>query len=270
MIKRISIITLALCLLFLIWIVISLPGNPSAKSNAHILRIGAKNILFSNPHTSDLLQETIEEQLDIILFMEYNGKNINLNAFRQKGYGAVVVHPRPYTHGMLLLAKNGIIIEGVIKAAPLTGLCRLPFIVARAVFQGDSLALLGVHIPPPTKRCKANRQPTLDYFASLIDSGRLCQDINPAKRGDPVIMLGDFNAISFESVLNPLFEAGLDDAYSRHNWRLGPTWSQPTWFPALFRLDYILVSEEISTMDAWTVHIKGSDHRGIVGDVLLR
>jgi endonuclease/exonuclease/phosphatase family metal-dependent hydrolase len=146
----------------------------------------------------------------------------------------------------------------------------LPFVVARIKFRNRYLALLGVHIPPPTKRCIENRRPTLNYFASLVEHGRLRKDIGPARTGDEVIILGDFNIISFETALDPLNQAGLEDVYDRHHWRPGPTWSQPAWFPAVFRIDFIFISRHLETTGVWATHIKGSDHRGVIADISLR
>jgi endonuclease/exonuclease/phosphatase (EEP) superfamily protein YafD len=259
-----------LILLFFMWVLLSLPAKPDLKSDETSLRIAAKNVLYCNPNQSLLFQDIISEQIDIVLFLEYNGKNINLGSFQQAGFKPVVVHPRSYTHGMLLLAKSALNIEGAIHTSPATGLCRLPYTVARLHYRNHAVALLGVHIPPPTKRCAGTRQPTIEYLASLVKNGRLITNLEMAKAGDAVIMLGDFNTISLESALDPLFVAGLEDVYSRHHWRPGPTWSQPIWLPAVFRLDYILVSREIPTSGAWAVHIKGSDHRGIIADIVRR
>jgi endonuclease/exonuclease/phosphatase (EEP) superfamily protein YafD len=259
-----------LILLFVFWIFISMPGIQDKKTNKNILRIAAKNILFNNRNNLRIVQDVVTEQIDIILLLEYNGKNINLKEFEHEGFKPIVVHPRPYTHGILLIAKEELTIEGIIQSSPVKGLCRLPFAVAHLCHQGKSLALFGVHIPPPTKRCRASRQPTLNYFASLIKDGYLIENIGPARKGDPAVILGDFNTISFESALDTLYQSGFEDAYSRHQWRPGPTWSQPTWFPAVFRLDFILVSRHIETTGTWAVHVKGSDHRGVVVDVLLR
>ena len=217
-----------------------------------------------------LLEDVIREQIDVILFLEYNGKNINLAKFQQTGFTPVVVHPRPYTHGLLLLAKQELQITGAVYAAPVTGLCRLPFVAARLHHQGCTYAIIGVHIPTPTRRCGDTRRSNIVYLASIIDNGHLSKNIEPAQAGDAVILLGDFNTISFEAVLDPLFASGVEDVYSRHHWLPGPTWSQPTWFPALFRLDYIFVSQEIATAGSWTVPIKGSDHRGVVADIILK
>jgi endonuclease/exonuclease/phosphatase family metal-dependent hydrolase len=268
--KKWIILSIVSVTLLLLWVFVSIAGTPGTKRDKDILRLAAKNILFSNGNKAEILKDVITEQLDIIFFLEYNGKNICLKDFYQQGFKPVVLHPRCYTHGILLLAKKELEIEGSIHSSPADGLCRLPFAVARLHHRNATLALFGVHIPPPTKRCGTERQPTLDYFASLVKNGCLVNNIGAAKKRDPVVLLGDFNTISFESALDTLYQSGLEDAYTRHQWRLGPTWSQPTWFPAVFRLDFILVSRHLETTGAWNVHIKGSDHRGVVVDVLLR
>jgi hypothetical protein len=269
MISKVYFLLTIFVLIGLLLLLFTLPGYPGYKSDPHIIRIGVKNILFNNPYRKDILRNAFEEQLDIVLFIEYNGKNINLSEIRQKGYKAVVVHPRPFTHGLLLLAKKSIRIKGVVKSPPVKGLCRLPYVVARIQIKRYNIAFFGIHIPPPTKRCIENRRPTLNYFTSLVENGHLRQDIGPAKVDDEVIILGDFNFISFEPALDALNRAGLEDAYNRHHWRPGPTWSQPTWFPAVFRIDFIFISRQIETTGTWATHIKGSDHRGVVTDVLI-
>ena len=66
---------------------------------------------------------------------------------------------------------------------------------------------------------------------------------------------------------NNFVYSGLQDAYSTINWRPGPTWSPFWWLPALFRLDYILVSSRMNISDSGIFNLPGSDHRGVFADI---
>lgn len=270
MIRLILKVMLIPAIIILLWIVLSLPKIPAHRLKSECLRVGTKNILFTNRHKADILRDVIREDLDIVLFLEFNGKNIGMESYRKHGYKVVVTHPRLYTHGLLLLAKSDLHISGTVEPLPVRGLCRLPFCIARLIVNGKATVLLGVHLPPPISRCEGSRQLAINYFAALLKKGRLRQDIKMAKKGDPVILFGDFNTISFESALDTLYRAGLEDVYSRHHWQPGPTWSQPRWFPAIFRIDFIFIPFFYKSSGAWPVHINGSDHRGVTADIIIR
>jgi len=63
--------------------------------------------------------------------------------------------------------------------------------------------------------------------------------------------------------------AGLVDSYAAVNWRPGPTWSPLRFIPAMARIDYVFVPEELTIAGSCTIHLPGSDHRGVITDIAL-
>jgi endonuclease/exonuclease/phosphatase (EEP) superfamily protein YafD len=86
----------------------------------------------------------------------------------------------------------------------------------------------------------------------------------------PQIMLGDFNATRDHRPFRRLLATGLADAADTVGtppWR-GATWPDDRRFPALLRLDHVLVTPgSFVVSSVRTVRIPGTDHRGLQADL---
>lgn len=85
-----------------------------------------------------------------------------------------------------------------------------------------------------------------------------------ANAGPTTVVAGDFNSAAGHRRFRELLRAGpLRDALDVGGAGFIPTWPLEGVFPALFRLDHILVGEGVGVVDAEVLAPSGSDHRGV-------
>jgi endonuclease/exonuclease/phosphatase (EEP) superfamily protein YafD len=121
------------------------------------------------------------------------------------------------------------------------------------------LELLSVHVPAPTGP-GTTKQWRHDMRA--LPSGT---------RSGPVhVIAGDFNATLDHAELQRLLDRGYRDAAERAGSGLRTTW--PTGrvvTPGLVTIDHVLFDRRVRVLSAKTVPISGSDHRGVLAELLL-
>ena len=91
-----------------------------------------------------------------------------------------------------------------------------------------------------------------------------------SETADPQLVVGDFNSSADHRQFRQLLAAGLADSADiaqRRPWP-GFTWPANRWFPALMRLDHVLVSQPGTTVrEVRTLQVPGTDHRGVLAVV---
>ena len=142
-----------------------------------------------------------------------------------------------------------------LEGAEVFDLLGLPAIRTVVKSKGQRAIVLAVHLRSP--------EGNADLQQRNAQWSRLGQLV--ASSDNPVILLGDFNAVPW------------DDAFRRFqkatSLTFGPRILSPTWPSycglALVRLDHILVSSHFSMQDGRTFEIPGSDHRGLAAGVMV-
>jgi len=247
------------------------PSELPLRENAlaQTLRICTSNINYRNSFSRKLAKKLVQTKSDLFVVPEWQGSNLDLEEFRRNGYRVVLSHPMPGPHGIALIAKSDITVSATIIPSPVQGPCAIPWATAEISYRSRTLVLLGVHAPPPVPACEHTTDPTIKRLAKLIQEGKLVKGLGVGRAGAPVVVAGDLNAFSFNSAVGRLRDAGLADTYSMTNTGYGPTWSPFSWFPSLFRIDYILIPQSYTAVASYTIRLPGSDHRGVVSDIQL-
>ncbi len=250
------------------WIVVTLPKGQSKKNPKHI-RIAVLNLHYQNPNGDILPKLVADIDADIAVLLEYSGENFNKQQTHSLGYRFIDSKAKNSPFGIALIAKSHI--RGEFRVMPELGesACPFPSIAGRLDYNGFEFSLLGIHVPPPVPTCEFATSSTILDYADIIKDGKLKMDIGPAKKGGLVVVAGDLNVFPFDESLNAIKAAGMVDSYAAANWRPGPTWSPFSFTPAVARIDYIFASKYITIADSFTVTIPGSDHRGVVTDVVI-
>ena len=249
----------------------SLPAPPPRPDPAdrQVLRIVAANLFYENPGRHELARRLLEVEPDIVAVIECSHQNVALEDFRRLGYRVVHAEQPDAVLGMCLFAKSSILAEAALVPTPVAGPCKIPHLAIRIRHGGGWLSAVVVHAPPPIPSCRETTDATVRAIASWVDKGRLVRDLGPARAGDPVVLLGDFNAIPWSDSIRELKEVGLVDAWSVSHVRPGPTWSPLPWIPSFARIDYVFAPASLAVDGIWTISIPGSDHRGVVTDLRL-
>jgi endonuclease/exonuclease/phosphatase (EEP) superfamily protein YafD len=121
------------------------------------------------------------------------------------------------------------------------------------------LEALSVHVPAPTSPGR---------------TGHWRHDMRAlpgARSPGPVrVLAGDFNATLDHAELRRVMDRGYRDAAERAGVALRPTWpAGRTLLPTLVTIDHVLADRRIRVLSARSVPISGSDHRGILAELLV-
>ncbi len=241
--------------------------NEIKEKTQNSLRIVAANINYKNPNklkTSKLLAEL---NADILVILEYTGYNLDLSYFSRNGYKTILEKAINSPHGICTLVKDNIDVDGEMIKIPYKSPCQMPFSTIRFTRDNKIISLWGVHTPPPIPICEFKTGETIKELASYISGGRIVKDLGISKKGDFIVMAGDFNMFWFHSAISKLKENGLVDGYSDLHFLPATTWSPFSWFPYFVGLDYVFCSNEFKIINSYIMDIEGSDHSCVITDI---
>ena len=178
----------------------------------------------------------------------------------------VAVYPHQVLH------PDGIPGKGILSRYPLSETTQLDHHPGRPDLQGrvetpdGDLTVLVAHPPPP--RFGRNR-----LHLDALSNAQIRQIIDSVSSGDPVVLLTDFNRLSWQAAYRQLSAAGLVDAYAVSGAGLGltlptrlahpvsrntPLGKMP--LPPILRVDYVWHTRHFRTAESWLGKHAGSDH----------
>lgn len=243
------------------------PADPGS------LRIITANLSFQNKAGRETNCAILSCAPDAIVLLEWTGVNFDGTGAEQKGYQASVNAPMPRlpdnpkngANGIGIFVRSNLGCEGCVVPSPVKGPYPMPFGSARIRHRERDIVIIGIHAPAPISEWTT--KPTIRAVFEHIVEGKLKDEFGAGKKGDEVILAGDFNVPSFDPVLRVAKRTGLTDAYSECNRKPGPTWAPFKRGPALLRLDFIFCSKEFRVLRSWLTKTPGSDHRAVVADL---
>ena len=267
--RKVMIFAPAALLLLIVSLQLFQPTQVAPVKSTGSIRVGTFNLNFSNPNPLSGAQIAIDNDVDIALFLEYSGMNLDTDHLLQCGFVDAASRPVRSPYGLALLCRKELRAEAEVLPCPADSPCPLPFVAARILTRQGYFSVLGIHPPPPISGCSGTTDDVLLAFAGMVEFGRMNCDVGPARAGDPVVVLGDFNTLPGADELDVLKSRGLVDSQHHVDSTPGPTWKPMILLPAMARIDYIFVSESLLIKSSSLLSIPGSDHHGIVTDVAL-
>jgi len=217
-------------------------NNPTSKENSESVKISSINLLSSNSQKELVQNYILEEDLDILILMEFTPVwkfklNSIINSYKYKRF---VV--RNDNFGIALFSKYE-----MKSSIDYFDLNDKPSIVADVMIGDEQLTLVATHpVPPVSQFTFENRNKQLSNILN-----------KRSKYSENLIIAGDFNTSSFSNHFRKLINGDLMD--SRIGFGLLPTW------PANYRilqttLDHFLISKSLKVIDRSTGRYVGSDH----------
>jgi endonuclease/exonuclease/phosphatase (EEP) superfamily protein YafD len=215
------------------------------------------NLLYRNPEVARVTGYVREVQPDIVIFQEVSARwATDLEELRDL-YPYRSTESRKNGFGVAVFSKE--------KPASLTMLALQDRVGELAVFaewesEGRRFGLAGVHPDKPDKEWKTQMR-----RAYLGEVARWCDA--RARAGEPVVVIGDFNATPWSSSL----KAFTRDTRLRNTSQgtiFGATWN--VWEPHRLLIDHAFLSSH------WKLHARevgpnvGSDHRPLLIRAALR
>jgi endonuclease/exonuclease/phosphatase (EEP) superfamily protein YafD len=225
-------------------------GGPEPAGRTQRLTVLSQNLFFGQADARQVVATVRREHVDVLVLTELTPAA--LTALDAAGLAQVLPHrvadPRSGAGGTGLFAalplRRGQAPVGTTFAS----------VEAVADLGGRPLRLLGVHPAPP-------QLPTWQADHDLLRDALA----RPLAEGEPMVVLGDFNATRGNRPFRRLLDAGLADAAEQRAW----AWQQQTWpaggrLPPGIRIDHVLLSRPVAVDRVGTVRVAGTDHLGVL------
>ncbi|MFI7586751.1 endonuclease/exonuclease/phosphatase family protein [Spongisporangium articulatum] len=216
------------------------------------VRLASVNVLFGRADPAALVK--LAADVDVLVVQELTPQ---LSAalrggLEEAGFTETDLHPAPYGMGTGVWSRWPLRPAGLLRS----GRNRMPQVVVDA--PGGSFELTAVHTTAP--------QPGhLQAWRHDLDSVRAA--VRTAS--GPAVFAGDFNASRDHPHFRRILAAGTADALDvvpGGPLGLAPafTWPADKPWPALTRLDHVLVTPQVRVDDARVTGVPGTDHRAVV------
>ena len=238
-----------------------LPKQAAAPADGTVIKVMSVNLLGCNQDTSGILAEVAVFQPDILALQEYRDHwHAAFSAALGDSYPYFCHQVRDDDFGQALYSRLPFAQPADMKL-PL-GDSGTPQTRVAVLVEGREIAVYNVHLMPPKSIAYAGRQ--RGEFANLLEI--------IAREERPTIVCGDFNFTNDSPFADALTRAGMSDVH-----RLCGVGREATW-PVLYfyrylpglRLDHLFLSREFGGVSCGIGVGRGSDHRPVQAEVLLR
>jgi endonuclease/exonuclease/phosphatase (EEP) superfamily protein YafD len=235
-----------------------LAGMPLGEPPAQGLRVLVGNVNAYTAEPEGLAAAIARTRADVVIQVE-------ARAFDIPGYTLVAdnrhdVLPRP-SYVSAVFCRQGIACEGAVSEQFGSRTKKMPVALARLP---DGVCVFGMHAPPPVPLDATGLQPHMERVASYVEEGMMVRPWGPCRRGDPVVIAGDLNAVPGSWATRALSDTGLRDHLAY--WGLfalsWPFGGDILTFP-VFQLDH-LYAGPVQLSGVELLRLPGADHRAIL------
>ncbi len=223
-------------------------GAAQAAPGGMQMKFVYANLLSTNDDHDRLLKLIEVERPDLIFLQEFSPQwQVTMERLKAS-YPAAYARPREDNFGIAMFSRVPLTAVSHVDSPPLG----YPTLIATTSVNGAELTMISSHPMIPVGRDNfAARNAQIQSLAELVNT-----------IDGPVMLLGDLNATIWDRYYRQLeADTGLRNA--RRGFGILPTW--PTFMPlGLIPIDHVLVSEEISVVEARTGPRIGSDHLPLI------
>lgn len=216
-----------------------------AHAHGESFKVAHFNILGSNRHFDEIINNAIQLNADILSFQEVEEEwahQLMDGLEEEYPYFAITEHK---FHGVAIFSKY-----------PLENMKTYywtdePTLTGDVIYNGNALHFVATHTLSPRniERFQVRNQ----------HLGKVAEYVKQVN--GPVVAIGDFNAVPWSQVIvNITKNTDLVDS------RKGLTSTFPANLPIGIPIDYIFHSDELSCINFEAVDAIGSDHKGVVGE----
>lgn len=236
------------------WLAPLWSGAPAPEGAAR-LTVMTANLRLGSADPEALVRTVVREHVDVLAVQELTAEEVQ--RLRDAGLERVLPHQD-------LLPEGGASGSGLWSRLPMSaqpawdGTFRMPG--ATVTVAGRPVVVRVVH-PYPTLPASSLR--FREDYALL---SRQVASLDPHL---PTVVLGDFNATRDHAVLRDLMGDRWRDAPEVVGDGLLRTWTPSRRLPALLQLDHVLVDAQVGVRAARVVDLPGSDHDGLVTDLVV-
>ncbi|MEK6479488.1 endonuclease/exonuclease/phosphatase family protein [Catalinimonas sp. 4WD22] len=213
--------------------------------NGNTFKVAHFNVLGSNRHFDDIINNSIKLNADILSFQEVErawALKLMDGLEHQYPYFAITEHER---HGVAIFSKYPL---QDLHTYKWTG---EPTLTGNIIYNDKQVHFVTTHtLSPRNPQRYQNRNEHLTKLAEYV------KNID-----GPVLAIGDFNAVPWNQYIVKIKES-TDLVDSRKS--IASTY--PANYPLGLPIDYIFHSDELSCINFEAIEAKGSDHKGIIGE----
>ena len=250
-------VTAGACAAILIGLLVprAVPDRAPGGAPGVRLRVLAANVAVNDVVAQDVIDAVRRLDVDVLSVIEL-GPRVAI-AYDTAGARRLFPHrelqPRPGFSGTGLYSR--------VPLSPRTPPRDTGFALATAALRLPGAApveLVAVHVPAPTDGSATARW------------RRDLRTLPRAGSGPLRLLAGDFNATLDHAELRRLLDRGYHDTAEQAGTGLRPTWpAGKQILPALVTIDHVLADRRVRVISARSVAIPGSDHRGVLAELLL-
>ncbi len=256
--RWLSVTSLVLVMLFGYWASADLRfGAGQGDKPEQAIRLTTANLAISNPDPAQAVVELIAASPDLILLQELTpeawSRIENLAELAEYPYRQVNAQGNP--DGTAIVSRQPFLDEGTLHLGV------TPATWVELTIGQQRVRLINVHMAAPLSPKLIERGGTQYMALATVVEGTSL----------PLVIIGDFNATVQHRRLQDLMDLDLADAHQQAGRWFGATWGQPrlALFPAMLRIDHVLMTEKIEAVHSWTEPLSGSDHRMLVVDLTV-
>jgi endonuclease/exonuclease/phosphatase (EEP) superfamily protein YafD len=231
------------------------PNRAPADAKGVRLRVLAANVAGNEREGPAIVSLARRLRVDVLAVAELTPEVAN--AYADAGIAKLLpywaLNPQPAFFGSGLYGRRQL------REAPAPAGTRYGLSAAAASPRGAApFEVLAIHVPAPTSP------------ADTADWRRDLRKLPGSGEGGLRILAGDFNATLDHAEFRRLLGRGYRDAAEQAGVGLQMTWpDDASLLPAMVAIDHVLIDRRIRVASARTVTIPGSDHRGVLTELVL-
>jgi endonuclease/exonuclease/phosphatase (EEP) superfamily protein YafD len=233
-----------------------LPSSNVSGFKNGTFKIAVANIYTKNGNHSAVLSFIRQEEPDLVLLIETNGRWAEALAPLKKLYMYSYDIRQPNHFGMMVLSKKPI---GLIKETYFTNSKNIVSLVFKFSIDGEKYNIAAAHTSAPIgNKPFRQRNKHLRGIANWASN-----------QNGYTLILGDLNTTPFSySYKQFLKSSGLKDPRERRGYL--PTWGPIELFPFRIPIDHILLSKDLEATSLRVGPDIGSDHRPLIAVIRPR
>jgi endonuclease/exonuclease/phosphatase (EEP) superfamily protein YafD len=257
-----------------------LPAPRSTPEGGAPLRVMTVNLLGDNTRYAEVAAALSEQQPDVIAVQELSPEMARrLRDLLLARYPHQALYPRLSSPGIGLFSRYPIRAATAPERGEGTCACQ----ASTLDLAGRAVTVLNVHPPRPSLIAgRLGRLPLPAGFETARQGRSLRALLGKVQAATgPLLVVGDLNTSDRQPNYRRL-SGSLRDSHREAGWGFGYTFPSPGVGPMhvpvlghvpavpLVRIDYVWHNDRWATRAAWTAYVPGSDHRGVVADLVLR
>ncbi|WP_040161243.1 endonuclease/exonuclease/phosphatase family protein [Nigerium massiliense] len=224
------------------------------------LRVLSLNLLWGQADLDQLNQKVAEANPDVVILLEYTASaDDRLKSSR-------LVKEYPYSEGFDgpdWWAPMGTIVRAKRPLTPVGEPVGQPnqYLVRLSQAKGRDVVIAAAH--PENMVGPGNW--------TWLHDAELLRDMVRPSMNQPVVAMGDLNAVAEHITLRQLDAAGLKDGAAEAGMGWQPTFPAQGFgpMPPVITIDHVLVNDKVTVQSVRTFKVAGTDHLGLIADLSI-